>query len=227
MDNKEPELDNEEPSSAFDLPEGTSDMPESALDLAEGTSGSPESFPDLPEGTSGSPESASGTPERSRIRTRAIRILGNRQMSSQKVERRLISKGESEKAARETVQWLEDIGALNDTEHAAEIVSHYSSKGYGLARIKDELYRRGIPRDLWDDALANQTDAETGEAVFQFLEKKLRGHHGDADPALWKKELRRATDALCRRGFSYEEARTAVNEYLESIENTEEFQSDN
>ena len=207
MDREEPEKISDTPESAFDSPEKIADSPKSAFDL--------------PERISDTPESASDSPDRSRTRTRAMRILGNRQMSSQSMERRLISKGEPEEAARETVQWLEDMGALSDADYAAEIVRYYSSKGYGLARIKDELYRRGIPRDLWDDALAYQTGAETDEAVSQFLEKKLRGYHGDTDPALWKKELRRAAEALCRRGFSYEEARTAVNKYLESIENTE------
>jgi len=162
------------------------------------------------------------TPERNRTKIRAIRILGNRQMSSQAMEKRLLEKGEQEEAARDTVRWLEDIGAICDAEYAVSIVNYYSSKGYGLARIRNELFKRGIPRDLWDEALAILNDAETDESVYRFLEKKLRGLSADSDPVTRKNELRQATQALIRRGFSYEEARTAVGSYLESIENTED-----
>jgi len=142
-------------------------------------------------------------------KARAMRILGNRSLSAREVERRLKNKGDSAETAQNTVAWLESIGAVNDAEYTASIVRHYYSKGYGPARIKDELYRRGIPRELWEEALGG---GETGRpAVYEFLEKRLRDSRDQAD-------LRRAAEALCRRGFSYEEAREAVREYLESCE---------
>jgi len=167
------------------------------------------------------------TAGQNRARVRAIRILGSRQMSSQAMEKRLLEKGESDEEARDTVRWLEDIGAVNDSDYARAIVSHYSTKGYGPARIRNELFRRGIPRELWEEAATGLDDADNDEAVYRFLEKKLRGlgSGGDlSDTLTWKNELRRATDALCRRGFSYEDARCAINNYLESIGNTDEIE---
>jgi len=142
-------------------------------------------------------------------RARAVRMLGSRNLSAREIERRLIGKGESAETAHCTVEWLEDIGAINDTEYAAAIVKHYSGKGYGAARIRDELFRRGIPRDLWDDALVSYDGME--DAAYGFLEKKLRG---SCDPD----DLRRATDSLCRRGFRYEEAKDAVRRYVANRE---------
>jgi len=139
---------------------------------------------------------------------RAVKILGNRQMSTREVEKRLVNKGEAEETARKTVEWLEDIGAINDEQYAEAIVRHYCAKGYGLARIKDELFRRGIPREMWEDAIAGVTDFE--DSAIRFLEKKLGGSSD-------KNELRRAEGALLRRGFSYEEARAAVRRYLEEL----------
>jgi len=146
--------------------------------------------------------------EQSSSKARALRILGSRSLSAKDMERRLISKGESAETAQITVGWLEKIGAIDDEEYAASIVSHYSAKGYGIARIRDELFRRGISRDLWDKALSGIENME--EAADEFLEKKLKGSND-------KDDLRRATDALCRRGFSYEEARSAVKRYLENL----------
>jgi len=150
-------------------------------------------------------------------KARALRILGNRSLSAREIEKRLIQKGESEETAQNTVGWLEDIGYISDTEYAAAIVKHYSSKGYGLARIKDELYRRGIQRDLWDTALQDLGGMQ--EAAQEFLKKKLRG-------SLDKEDMRRAVDALCRRGFQYQEAREALNRYLEEAEEPEEITYD-
>jgi regulatory protein len=152
-----------------------------------------------------------------RTKKRAIRILGSRQLSSSEIEKRLLSKGESPDATKETVEWLENIGAVNDVEYAASIVSHYSSKGYGLAKVKDELHRRGIPRDLWDDAISTLERTDITEAATQFLKKKLKDSNDESD-------RRRAIETLCRRGFSYEEARSAMSQYLETIENTKEYE---
>jgi regulatory protein len=146
-------------------------------------------------------------------KTRALRILGSRSYSASEMEKRLKNKGETEDTAQNTVQWLEEIGAVNDEEYAAAIVKHYISKGYGLARIKSELFKRGIPRDLWEVALEGMQGME--DAAYDFLEKKLRGSRD-------KQDLRRASDALCRRGFSYEEARDAVRKYTERVEDTAE-----
>ena len=149
----------------------------------------------------------------SSAKARALRILGSRSLSAREIERRLIGKGVSHETAAQTVEWLKSIGIVNDAEYAASIVSYYSAKAYGNARIRDELFKRGIPRELWDEAM--NSSEETGDAAYELLIKKLRGSRD-------KDELRRAADFLRRRGFSYEEARSAVNNYLEKVEDAED-----
>ena len=147
-----------------------------------------------------------GDPEATK--KRALRILGNRNYSEQEMRKRLIGKGESAENAEEAVAWLVELGYINDSDYASLIVNHYSGKGYGVSRIRDELYKRGIPRDLWDDKLASLDEEDMTDSALEFLRKKLRGSED-------KDDLRRASDALVRRGYSYDEARTAVNKYLE------------
>ena len=142
---------------------------------------------------------------------RALRILGNRNFSEREMQRRLISKGEAQENAEETVRWLVELGYINDADYAGLIVRHYSDRGYGISRIRDELYKRGIPRNLWDEKLAGLDESEISEATLEFLRKKL-GDSKDRD------DLRRATDSLVRRGFSYDDARAAVNRYLSETE---------
>ena len=142
---------------------------------------------------------------------RALKILGNRNFSEQEMLKRLTSKGETEESSMEAVKWLVELGYINDPDYATLIVRHYSAKGYGPARIRDELFKRGIPRDLWDEKLDEISDDEMDDAAFEFLRKKLRGSED-------KDDLRRATDALVRRGFSFDDARAAINRYLECPE---------
>jgi len=144
--------------------------------------------------------------EFSSAKARALRILGSRSLSASDMENRLKRKGESEEAAQQAVEWLENIGVINDEEYAAAIVRHYAANGYGKARIRNELFKRGIARDMWDEALSGLENMD--DAADEFLEKRLKGSRD-------KDDIRRATDALCRRGFSYDEARAAVKRYLE------------
>jgi len=146
-----------------------------------------------------------------KTKKRALRILGSRSFSEQEMLKRLTGKGETQENAEETVRWLVELGYINDSDYATLIVRHYAAKGYGEARIRDELYKRGIPRDLWDEKLSELDDTEMEDAALEFLNKKLRGSDD-------KDDIRRASDALVRRGFSYDEARAAVNMYLDGLE---------
>ena len=142
---------------------------------------------------------------------RALKILGHRSFSEQEMLKRLTSKGEPQENAEETVRWLVELGYINDDDYAGQIVKHYISKGYGEARVRSELFKRGIPRDLWDEKLAENEDDETDDFALEFLKTKLRGSDD-------KDDLRRASDALLRRGFSYDDARAAISRYLECLE---------
>lgn len=135
---------------------------------------------------------------------RAAAIIGTRQMSEHELKKRLKEKGTSEKDADDAADWLRDMGALDDSEYASLIARRYSGKCYGEAKIKDEFYKRGIPRDLWDEALSEYQTCEDG--IDSFLSRKLRGSTD-------KKEFRKAADALYRRGFSWEEIKEALSRY--------------
>ena len=86
-------------------------------------------------------------------------------------------------------------------EYAAALVRHYSRLGYGPARVREKLYEKGVPRELWEDAL-EELPADGGQ-VDAFLRSKLRGRTPD------EKEKRRLTNALLRRGFPWGEVKAA------------------
>ena len=137
----------------------------------------------------------------SNTRAAAADLIGKRAMSRRDLERKLREKGASEAEARYAAEWLEAIGALNDAEYAAALVRHYSRLGYGPARVREKLYEKGVPRELWEDAL-EELPADGGQ-VDAFLRSKLRGRTPD------EKEKRRLTNALLRRGFPWGEVKAA------------------
>ena len=139
-------------------------------------------------------------------RERAAALLGARPYSEKELYKKLTEKGETPEAAQEAVDWLVEIGALDNGAYASALVRHYSAKGYGPARIREEFYRRGIPKELWDAALEEMP--ETEDSVDAFLERKLRGWDGED-----RKMLDKAAAALQRRGYGWDEIRRGLERY--------------
>lgn len=139
---------------------------------------------------------------RSETRVRAANMVSARPLSKSELTRRLVRRGAEAEDADAAVEYLERIGALDDAAYAAMLVRHYSAQGYGAARLRDELYRRGVPREHWDAALEGAPDAS--ETLARLIESRTRGK------VLSEKEHRRLSDALLRRGFSWSEVRAAL-----------------
>ena len=153
-------------------------------------------------------ESLRASAKASQTKAAAARMIGSRALSKQELTRRLMKKGSNAGDAQAAADWLEEIGAVDDENYAAALVRHYGGKGYGPARVRDELRRRGVGRELWDSALEEMPEA--AEILDHLLQKR-----GDlSDP----KERRRASDALLRRGFSWEQVRAALGRYAEMEE---------
>lgn len=136
---------------------------------------------------------------------RALKILERRDVSRKMLLDKLAEKGVSESDAAEVADWLCDLGVVNDERFAGLVVRRYAAKGYGERRIREELFRRGIDRELWDSAFAELP--ETDGTVDRLLQARL---HSDASP----ENLQRTQNYLLRRGFSWEEIRAAAERYL-------------
>lgn len=145
---------------------------------------------------------------------RAVRIVSAASVSRRDLEARLVRKGEDPQQAKEAVAWMEDLHLVDDRATAEQVVSSCISKGYGLMRAKQALYEKRIPKEYWDEVLADYPDQT--EKITAFLKSRL-----DAD--FDEKQVRRAVDALIRRGHSYGTIRRA----LDALSfDTEDFQEE-
>ena len=132
---------------------------------------------------------------------RAVRIVAASSVSVGDLQNRLVAKGEKPEDAKQAVDWMCQLDLLDDRKTAEQVVSRCISKGYGLARAKQALYEKRIPKHLWDAVLEDYP--EQTDAVLEFLRNKL-GEDWD------QKDLRKATDALIRKGHSYAVIRKAL-----------------
>ncbi len=137
-------------------------------------------------------------------KARALRIINARPMSREELRKRLIEKGETPENAEACADWLCRMGLINDAEYAGSVVRHYAAKGYGSARIKQELRHHGVPREMWDEAMLQMPEQDA------YLERFIRSRlHDPGDRA----QVKKVSDALFRRGYSWEQIKHALNEF--------------
>lgn len=140
---------------------------------------------------------------------RAVRILTASGLSKKELQKRLVQKGESEEDAEAAVAWLEELHLIDDLETAKQLVRSACLRGYGAARAKSILYEKGIPKELWDEALAELSEMD--DAIDTFLRRKLDGRMLDA------KQIKKTVDALLRRGHSYHDIQAGLRRYEASL----------
>ena len=149
---------------------------------------------------------------RALARERAIEYVSRRDMSRAELKKKLIEKGEDEDTAEYCAAWLAEHSLIDDERYAAAVARHYAAKGYGAGRVRTELSRRGVPRELWDEALGAMS--ETDGKLDRLISAKLK------DPGD-REQVRKLGNSLYRRGYSWEEIRSALARY--SAETDEEY----
>lgn len=145
---------------------------------------------------------------------RAVRIVSASSISKRDLEQRLIQKGEDPAQAKQAVAWMSDLNLLDDRKTAEQVVHRCISKGYGMARAKQALYEKRIPKEFWEDALADYPDQT--EHIVDFLRSRLGESWSD-------KDLHKAIDALMRRGHNYSQIRKALQTLSEDCDFAEDF----
>ena len=162
--------------------------------------------------------------EKAKLKNKALTLLSARPMSQRELERKLSAKsprkgepqeGEEQRQqrremAQEVAQRMAQVGLVDDREYASTVVRHYSRKGYGPAKIRDELYRRGVPREFWDEAMEERDQGD--DKLRALVEKKLRG----AAPT--REELKKVSAYLARRGFGWEEISRVLSQVEQEAE---------
>lgn len=139
----------------------------------------------------------------------ALSMLERSDRTEQEIRRKLREKGYAPEEISETVVFLKEYRYVNDGEYAKRYIRTCSSRK-SERRIRMELEKRGISRELIEDGLAEEPVDEECQ-IRAFLEKKGVVPNRKLEPD----EYRRITGALARRGFSYDAIRRATDRMCE------------
>ena len=144
---------------------------------------------------------------------RAVRIVSASSVSRYDLEQRLIQKGEDSRQAKDAVVWMESLNLVDDQKTAEQVVHHCISRGYGISRAKQALYEKRIPKKYWDEALSEYPDQS--DHILAFLKSRL---NADAQ----ERDIKRAVDALLRRGHTYGQIRRCLEQLRLDLEDFRE-----
>ena len=147
-----------------------------------------------------------------RLWNRALWYLGRRDYSAKELRDKLLRQRPNKPLVNEEdieicMARLLELNLLDDERYAQRLAESYARKGYGQRGINQQLYRRGLSEEV--PALA-QEDPERLAELLQSptFARKL------ADPNKHKAVFA----ALLRKGFRHSDVRTAMQDYIEGID---------
>lgn len=144
----------------------------------------------------------------------AVSLLSRRDHSERELMTKLMQKGYNE-GAEEALRKLRDGGYVSDERFARLYIRELQTfKRYGKKRIEQELYRKGVDREIISEVL-EETDFDEGELV-SLIKRRYGRYLSD------EKGIAKTINGLLRMGYSYGEIRSALREINENIESDEE-----
>ena len=140
----------------------------------------------------------------------AVSLLARRDHSEKELMEKLSRKGYTD-GAEAAIEKLRNSGYVSDERFAKLYVRELRSlKKYGKRRIEQELYRKGIDRDIISEVL-DETDFDENELV-ALIERKYSRYLGD------EKGIQKTINSLVRMGYGYGEIRDALKTINENTE---------
>lgn len=141
-----------------------------------------------------------------RTKQKAVELLSYRPHSKAELKKKLM-KNASEEDAENAISRMEELEMVNDLSFAKLIVREYGEiKLYGIHRVTQELYRRGVEPEIIAEALNELPDQQ--EIITRFLNSR------------WRAELRgnlasreRLVRKLITRGFDYDDIRPVASRF--------------
>ena len=152
---------------------------------------------------------------------RALNLLAFQARSARDLRRKLVQKGEPAEHVERAIERLTAQGLLDDAQFARQLArSKVASQGASRRRLQQEMFKRGVAREVADEAIAEVYEDEQvdeGVLVEEVARKKLRSL-AKLDP---EARRRRLYAFLARRGYEGEAIRRAMRAVLDAEEGRE------
>ena len=156
--------------------------------------------------------------EAARLRTfdRALDILAFRGRATRELRNALLRKGEEAANVDHALERLTAMGLLDDASYARQY-SHAKIVGPGFSRrrLQAELAKRGVARDVADEAIADalaEDDVDSDAILERVAARKLRSLEKEDAPT----RRRRLYEFLARRGYDSDDIRRVMDRMLDA-----------
>lgn len=147
-----------------------------------------------------------------KAKKQALYYLKFRARSSAEMRRYLNRKGHSSTVQEEVVTWLQELGYIDDLQFSLQwIENRCRTNPMGERRLVQELYQKGIPQSVIDQAMVTfrETVDETALAC-KLATDRVRVYQGEDIDAT----KRKLAGFLGRRGFRLDDIRFAIHQVL-------------
>lgn len=150
-------------------------------------------------------------------KTIALNFVSYKQRTKFEVEQKLKQKHYTESEIQKAIEFLEDFGYLDDKKFAKEYLQFaLKQKKYSLLRIKNNLFQKGLSKDLIDEVLRDlQVDSQEFENAMNLALKKFQQlvRMNKDNP------VQKVAQYLYSKGFSWE----MINKVVEELPGNEEY----
>jgi len=144
----------------------------------------------------------------------ALKYISYSKRTEREVRLKLKTYEIDEDIIEEVAAFLAGHRYIDDADYAEKYISEKRGAGYGDMRLKHELLRRGIDREIISACL-EELDNDPTEKILDLLEKKIKS---ETQTEFNKKERQKIYNFLNSRGFGYDEAKSALKIYWENAE---------
>ncbi len=149
--------------------------------------------------------------EEVRIRERCLRLLDRRARTRRELSDRLRQDDIDPGLAERVLDRLQEQGLVDDQSFARLFIRDRSrAHGLGKRRLQAELTRRGVAREIVEQALDEELPPEEDDDCAALARRKAQAYRG----LPLEVARRRLTAFLARRGFQWQSIRPAVERAL-------------
>ncbi len=151
-----------------------------------------------------------------RAKSRAFFYLDKTDYSEKALFDKLKKAGFCENICAEVLAYLCEIGIIDDRRYAERVSCRLLEMNRSKREVLNKLYLKGVPLSLAKEVLG-ENDIDEEAQITSLIQKKYAYKLKD------KNNYNKVYAALVRRGFSYSAVKTALKQYIDDIEFSEEY----
>ena len=143
--------------------------------------------------------------EKSKLKNYVLWLLSRQEYSKTQIQQKLKIRGAEPEFASQLIAWCEQHGFIDDVRYSESFVRRQLNKGFGLMRIKNEAYQKGISADLVQ-TIVEELEIDWYLQAQSAYNKKF----SDTNNSLDFKEKAKRMRYMSYRGFNHDQIEIAM-----------------